>query len=485
MAILKDLIVNGAARIIDKLYTKEIIVDSDIKIKNKNDNNYTSLSYTQEKINNGLFNSLQIGTSTDWNRHASIYFVDSPIDKPGSIDTRGLYISAPDDYSSAEFGMKILPCARSIAPLSPSLYDWDTMKLGQNAEGYKWGQIYSTSSVISTSDKNQKTDIENLSDYKDLYMKIFDNINIYRFTKKNTCEETYVEKDHVRKHIGVIAQDFEKFLKDNNISTNDFSGVCSDYFAAYYTKKHVITGGWRTNKVVGEVEYSYSENTYNWKHRGEEGIPEYEVFNEIIEKDVSDMQIDDIRKQIGYIQVVDNSKLTKEQPPVYINSLILVDNDDNYTEVELSNDIIRYYEESDADMSNPLSDAFINDNGQIECHFNKIYSAVLLKTSQSFDITNYKKIIIDIDYISEYKIFFIPECECNNANLWDRLRNDQLLYDYGFRYDEIFNLTTFALQETRKEFDSYKAKTNETINNLVSEIESLKTELNNIKSLLG
>ena len=162
-----------------------------------------------------------------------------------------------------------------------------------------------------------------------------------------------------------------------------------------------------------------------------------------------------------------------------------MDNDDNYTEVEFSNNVVRYYEESDTDMNNPLSNAFVNDNGQIECNFNLIYSAVLLKITQSFDITKYKKIIIDIDYISEYKIFFIPECECNNANLWDRLRNDQLLYDYGFRYDEIFNLTTFALQETRKEFDSYKVKTNETINNLVSEIESLKTELNNIKSLLG
>lgn len=490
MAILKDLIVNGAARIIGKLYTKEIIVDSDIKIKNKT-NGYTSLSSTQEKIDNGLFNRLKIGTSTDSTRHASIYFLDG-FDGTDSLsentDTRGLYITAPDwdDHFTSEFGMRILPCARSIAPLSPSSHDSTIMKLGRNVEGYKWGQIYSTSSAISTSDKKKKENIEKLSDYKDLYMKIFEAFDIVRYCFKNEKDETYTEKNHGRKHIGVIAQYVEKYLLENGISSGDFSGVCSDFFAPYYTVKHRITGGWRTNKVVDGVTYDYSENTYNWKHRNdEENTTTFEVYNEIIEKDISEMQIDPLRKQIGFITFEDNSKLTKEQPPIYINSIFLVDNNDNYTELDLTSDIVRYYEETDKDMSNPLSDAFINESGQLECHFNQIYSEVAMKLSESFDITTYKKIILDVDFISEYKVYVIPECEYTNANFWDHARNDQLLYDYGFRYDELFNLTAFVLQETRKEFSEYKTEAEKRISSLESTVSSLVSELNTIKNQIG
>ena len=424
----------------------------------------------------GNFGTLRVGSSKTSYNHLVIEHTS----------TSTATVVSTKIYTSNKFGMlsglEILPCSPSIVPY----HTGSIPTLGENANGYKWGQIYSTAASISTSDKNQKTDIENLSEYKDLYMKIFEAFDIVRYCFKNEKEETYTEKNHGRKHIGVIAQYVEKYLLENGISSSDFSGVCSDFFAPYYTVRHRITGGWRTNKVVDGVTYDYSENTYNWKHRNDEENPRtFEVYNEIIEKDISEMEIDPLRKQIGFITFEDNSKLTKEQPPIYINSIFLVDNNDNYTELNLTSDIVRYYEETDKDMTNPLSDAFINESGQLECHFNKIYSEVAMKLSESFDITTYKKIILDVDFISEYKVYVMPECKYTNANFWDHARNDQLLYDYGFRYDELFNLTAFVLQETRKEFSEYKTEAEKRISSLESTVNSLVSELNTIKNQIG
>ena len=52
-------------------------------------------------------------------------------------------------------------------------------------------------------------------------------------------------------------------------------------------------------------------------------------------------------------------------------------------------------------------------------------------------------------------------------------------------YDEIFCLSTYILQETRKDLNLYKEETNKTISSLIETINELKQEINNLKSLLG
>lgn len=79
----------------------------------------------------------------------------------------------------------------------------------------RWNQIYSNSSVISTSDRNEKKDITSLQENsKDFIMKL-DPVS-YKF------------KDGKRTHYGLISQDIEKVMKEMGMSDKDFAGFCKD-----------------------------------------------------------------------------------------------------------------------------------------------------------------------------------------------------------------------------------------------------------------
>lgn len=371
----------------------------------------------------------------------------------------------------------LFPCGTGFMGSQPDLGTSD----------FPWDTVYARDKTIRSSDKNLKENIESISSSnknKD-YINLFDRLDMVRYTFKNKSNErTSYQRDlHKRYHFGVISQDVENLLKALNFDENDSCIVCSDFFAKYGSLKHNMTGGWMAPKEFKDsTKTSYSENTYNWKHRNDENSEGYEVYNEIIEKNINELLIDDYRKNIGYLLFEDNSKLTNEQPPLYINSISLVDGNDNYTEIELTEDLIQYYEVDDSNLSNPLSSGFINDNGQLEIHFNKIYSSILMKMNEVIDITNYKSIIFDIDFISEYKIIFIPDGIYQNSNVWDRRRNDQIIYNYMISYDEIFSLAAYTLQETRKEFKQFKEDTNKTISSLLETVNGLKQEINNLKS---
>jgi hypothetical protein len=163
--------------------------------------------------------------------------------------------------------------------------------------------------------------------------------------------------------------------------------------------------------------------------------------------------------------IEDNSKLTKNQPPVVINSISLIGKDGELTEIPLTGETISYYESDDTDFENPLSKGELDDEGHFICTFDKMYSAVFLKiATDSICLKDYESVIIDVDYVSEYKMNFIPKGEYVNANVWDRDRNDKILYNYSFAYDEWYNIGMYALQETRKEVEVLK-----------EEVEQLKT----------
>ena len=375
-------------------------------------------------------------------------------------------------------------CSDSVFPVP--IVDWATPDLGNST--YPWQAIFAKNKTIYSSDRNKKENILSIKDTEisDKYKKLFDRLDMVRYTFKNETNErqSYQIDLHKRYHFGCISQDVEKLLMELEFDENDTSIICSDFFAKYGSNNHTITGGWmKPKEFENSNTSSYSDNTYKWKHRNDG--EEYEIYNEILETNISDLHIIDYRKNIGYLLFEDNSKLTQDQPPIYINSISLVDNDDNYINIELSENLIQYYEIDDADFSNPLSSGFINDDGQLEIHFKKIYSSLWLKLPEVVDITNYKSIVFDIDFISEYKIILIPDGEYQNANAWDRRRNDQIIYNYMISYDEIFCLSTYILQETRKDLNLYKEETDKTISSLIETINELKQEINNLKSLLG
>lgn len=85
---------------------------------------------------------------------------------------------------------------------------------------YKWGQIYSTKSAISTSDRNLKKNINLLTDK---YEMLFEKLEPVSFEFKATEDQV-----HDRTHIGFVSQDVERALVECEMTALDFGGFCKD-----------------------------------------------------------------------------------------------------------------------------------------------------------------------------------------------------------------------------------------------------------------
>ena len=361
---------------------------------------------------------------------------------------------------------QVSPCAKdggylhyNGSEISPGI------SLGGNSVGNSWENLYTVKAPVIVSDAKMKKHVGTLDNS---YIGLFDNINLHKYVLNTDIGDTPTTTQNRRYHLGVIAQEVEDTVRALNMTSDDFGGVCSEFFACYGSFRASIHGGWRTPRYDRE----YSDNVYSWKHRHNTEVEPYVIYNEIMEEEVSRLSIDTYRKNIGYIMIEDNSKLTKDQPPITVNSISLVDFSGNITTLSFT-DFLRYYTVDDIDFENPLSDVVINEDGSATISFNRMYGCAWLKLSETIDISKYQSIIIDIDYIGEYTMIFIPDGEYQNANPYDRDRNDQILYNYSFRYDELFNLTAYTLQETRKEFHAYKEETQRAIEYLTEKVDML------------
>ena len=79
----------------------------------------------------------------------------------------------------------------------------------------KWDNIYANADVITTSDRNFKTDIQ---DIDERILKAWGKVNYKVFKFKNGT----------RKHIGLIAQDIDEAFKSEGLNARDFGLFCED-----------------------------------------------------------------------------------------------------------------------------------------------------------------------------------------------------------------------------------------------------------------
>lgn len=369
------------------------------------------------------------------------------------ISSNVLTVRAPGGYMSGA-GLDFMSCASGIYPEASATLEGN-MCLGSPSR--KFGTIYSIASALN-SDAKLKKDVDNLSNHKDAIFQAFDNLNFVRFRWAQNMNGGIVDPPSSRYHFGLIAQPVEEVLKESGLFGGD-SGIMQTNFFADNTTGAWITGGYQPHKEG----YDYSENVWNYKHD-----LEYEWINEVIEKDLALFNSTggyNIRPNIQYIMFEDISKVSADgkQPPLKINSITLVNNDDEYIKLELTENGVSYYDhDNDTELTIPLSNATLNDDGSLTINFNKMWASYMLKVP-TFVFADYKNIILDVDYIGEYKCYLIPEGEYKNANVWDRDNNDQILYDYSLNYNEIYTLCLYALQETRKEFLDYKEQTSKEI----------------------
>lgn len=124
------------------------------------------------------------------------------------IGERGLSIGRSLKYSSANDTLSINGISSSFYPLEDNKYD-------NGVQMIRWRNIYASTSVISTSDKNKK---QNISYDLDEYVTLFD--------KLKPCSFEFIDGTSGRTHIGYIAQDVEDALNELGISSTKFGGFC-------------------------------------------------------------------------------------------------------------------------------------------------------------------------------------------------------------------------------------------------------------------
>lgn len=293
-------------------------------------------------------------------------------------------------------------------------------------------------------------------------LQIFDNLNFVRFRWAHNMNGGMVDPPSSRYHFGLLAQPVEAVLKNAGFFGGD-SGIMQTNFFADNTTQAWIAGGYQAPKEG----YDYSQNVWNYKHD-----LEYEWINEIIESDLSEFNKTGgykLRERIQYIMFEDISKVQAKgkQPPLRINGMYLVSKDGEFVQLPLTENGLSYYDhDNDPDLQSPLTSAHLIGES-LEIRFDKMWGTYMIEVP-TFNFSEYQTLVLDVDYIGEYKCYLIPEGDHKNANVWDRENNDQILYDYSLNYNEIYDLCLYALQETRKEFLEYKKET-------TRQIEELKT----------
>ena len=110
------------------------------------------------------------------------------------------------NFSTNAVGKTYTMTSTEFSPSSP-------VNLGTSSK--KWDNIYANADVITTSDRNAKTDI---SDIDEKILKAWGKVNykVFKFKGGN------------RKHIGVIAQDIDEAFKSEGLNARDYGLFCED-----------------------------------------------------------------------------------------------------------------------------------------------------------------------------------------------------------------------------------------------------------------
>ncbi len=137
-----------------------------------------------------------------------------------------------DVYIESESGYVSLVADKEITAKSDLIPGFSNSYTLGNAN-YKWADVYSENSEITTSDRERKNSI----DYDiTAYERLFDSLR--------PCSYKFNEGTSDRRHIGMISQDVEKALETAGLTTQDFAGFIK-------SPKQDREG----NVIEGEYEY--------------------------------------------------------------------------------------------------------------------------------------------------------------------------------------------------------------------------------------
>ena len=139
--------------------------------------------------------------------------------------------------SQGDTGIKFLSANDDIRPCNGSNADRDdAIDLGDASA--RFDDIFATNTSISTSDKNEKQDIEELSEAeKKVAVACKSLLRKYKW-KKAVTEKS----DKARIHFGIIAQDLEDAFKAEGLDASKYAMFCSDTWTDEDGKEHTRLG---------------------------------------------------------------------------------------------------------------------------------------------------------------------------------------------------------------------------------------------------
>lgn len=166
------------------------------------------------------------------------------------------------------------------------------LKLG--SPNYKWGPIYSTTSTITTSDKNQKSNISPLTEQ-----------HIKFFMKLQPVSYRFIDGTSGRTHIGFVSQDVELAMIECGLSDLDFAGFCKDQKYETVSKTVEVE-----NPETGETElkeaYEYVpiEGEYIYSLRYEEFVALNAYVTQYLYSELSSMKetLDALMKKVDALE---------------------------------------------------------------------------------------------------------------------------------------------------------------------------------------
>jgi len=127
---------------------------------------------------------------------------------------------------------------------------WTGWSANLGNAGERWEQLFQNAASISTSDRNQKEDIEELSDAeKKVAVKLKGLIRKYRM------KDAVAEKgDDARIHVGIIAQDVEEAFSSEDLDASRYGVFCKDTVYDIHVDGQPTGGSQESGDVVCPID---------------------------------------------------------------------------------------------------------------------------------------------------------------------------------------------------------------------------------------
>lgn len=174
---------------------------------------YQNLGYDGNIYNNGKIINLSISdTGLSGNPRSELYLSDS-VARLASPNTSSSACEVRVSNTGTDKGIILSASGYSIHYNGPFLMPYSDGAVSLGYSTNKWDTVYAQTGTINTSDRNEKKDIQYMSDEyaESVIMGL------------KPCSYKFLENTSDRIHNGMIAQDVEELLKSIGINSKDFA----------------------------------------------------------------------------------------------------------------------------------------------------------------------------------------------------------------------------------------------------------------------